>query len=480
VDATIAKTSVSLDPVKPISLHIPDDIARGLYLVELTLVGSEGVLSPSTPRGRAMGTLHVGAIRIPEGPSLIPGPTATAAFEDLQLLEVDVVQPNAAELRLRMHWSTPGTPRNWSFSLRVLDLDGRPIVQRDLQPGYGYLPTTMWHPGEQIVDTVALPLPEGLAPGDYTLRVITYLQATMQDGGEVDIPIRIDKPTVRPIRDACCELVRRGATILCQTDELALLGLEMSSSIREGEDLGFTAEWNALRAPTEDVRAAWTLVTTSGDIVRASDAPLAVGSRTSDWPEDAYVVSPQHIDLPQQLAAGPSELHLALEGSNSGVTVCGRVAVIDVLPRPRAFVLPTPTHPQVAGFGDSLVLLGYDLVLAPLDAGLSLTLWWQANQIPASDYKRFVHLYSPEAEVIAAQDDAMPRDWAYPTSLWAAGEVVSETIELDLAGVSLGAYSLGVGWYDPATTTRLAVTAADPSSIQSDRLTLDTGITVRR
>jgi hypothetical protein len=152
-----------------------------------------------------------------------------------------------------------------------------------------------------------------------------------------------------------------------------------------------------------------------------------------------------------------------------------------VTPRPRAFSAPDVEYDEHATFGDALELLGYDLVLPERRGAardrLELTLWWRAAATPAQDFKRFVHLYDPASEQVAAQDDAMPRDWTYPTTLWVAGEVVSETIAFDLTGVAPGAYRIGLGWYDPETLDRLPATA-DQAVVQADRVTLAPSITV--
>jgi hypothetical protein len=104
---------------------------------------------------------------------------------------------------------------------------------------------------------------------------------------------------------------------------------------------------------------------------------------------------------------------------------------------------------------------------------VTLVLWWQAATAPTHDYKRFVHLYDPATENIVAQDDAMPRAWAYPTTWWAAGEVVSETVALDVTTVPPGEYRLGIGWYDPATLDRLPATDAGGQSYPLNCVTLD-------
>ena len=119
-------------------------------------------------------------------------------------MTMEAHQTEAAILNLKMVWMTPGTPRNWSLSLRLLDMSGQQITQRDTQPGYGYIPTGMWHPGEIITDYLELDLPEGIAPGEYQIRIITYLQATMETGGEGDIPVRIRK--THPLRFTRCVL----------------------------------------------------------------------------------------------------------------------------------------------------------------------------------------------------------------------------------------------------------------------------------
>jgi hypothetical protein len=91
-------------------------------------------------------------------------------------------------------------------------------------------------------------------------------------------------------------------------------------------------------------------------------------------------------------------------------------------------------------------LAGYELGQG--EETLALTLWWRALQAPQRDYTVFVHLFAAD-ETIVAQSDAQPREGAYPTSWWAGGEVVSDTVVLPIGGVPEGSYRLAVGLYDP-------------------------------
>ena len=109
---------------------------------------------------------------------------------------------------------------------------------------------------------------------------------------------------------------------------------------------------------------------------------------------------------------------------------------------------------------------------------LQLTLYWQAMAAPQGDYKVFVHLFDPADERIVAQHDAMPFDGRYPTSWWTAGEVVSETITLDLTGVKPGTYRLAVGLYEPRTVTRLVAIGPDGARLAADRMVLPEDITL--
>jgi hypothetical protein len=94
---------------------------------------------------------------------------------------------------------------------------------------------------------------------------------------------------------------------------------------------------------------------------------------------------------------------------------------------------------------------------------VQLALYWQAQQAIERSYKVFVHLVDPATNTIVAQSDAAPRQWAYPTTWWQAGEVVAETIELPLDTTTTGARLLRLGLYDEETGVRLQM--QDPNGI---------------
>jgi hypothetical protein len=115
-----------------------------------------------------------------------------------------------------------------------------------------------------------------------------------------------------------------------------------------------------------------------------------------------------------------------------------------------------------AAFGSDLALAGWSLeglAGAALEPGspLTVTVVWQARQLPAADYAAFAHLVD-EAGQGWAGDAHQPYDGLYPTTAWAAGEMVRDQFSLTLpATAPPGLYHLRVGWYDPASGERLAV-----------------------
>ncbi|MDF1512471.1 MAG: hypothetical protein P1S60_01550 [Anaerolineae bacterium] len=479
VEYTLANMELKINPEMLVSLPLPENLSRGLYLLQLRLYSPSAELMGMTPQGRTMGPLFIGAIRAPRGPELSPNPPQPAAeFEDIRLVNIHANQMRVDQLRLDMQWSTQGTPRNWSLSLRLIDSQGRQIAQRDTQPGYGFLPTSLWQPGELITDHLDIQLPEGLAPGRYTLRIISYLQATMETGGEYDVSIDLTKPTLYDLSKACCELERSGKTIQCQKAGIALLGTHGSEKLTSGENLSFTAEWNAVQQPSGNLSVDWAVLNTNNETVGHLQQALVPGSNTGSWPRHTWVLSPVQLELDPFLPAGSYYLQLTMFGGEQNPVIC-RLNDIEVAPRPRVYAIPDLRHKQIATFNNEIKFLGYDLIVHRRQSRIQLTLWWQALNYPVANYKRFVHLYDMKSNNVLVQDDAIPRNWSYPTTWWDVGEVVSETIALSLNDLTPGAYFLGIGWYDPDTLVRLPASSDQNSTIEDDRVTLSVPVNLR-
>ncbi len=324
------------------SLSLPPDVPRGVYLIQLRLAGPEGEVYARTPAGHSMGTLYLQPVWVessPPAPSAVLGPFGP----DIRLHGLTLSQAITSRLSIRLDWSAVrpmGT--NLGISLRLLDDGGDVVTSMDTQPGYGFLPTSLWRPGELVADRYLLPLPEGGITGTHHLELVLY-----------------QFPTLEPVGQA---------------------------------------RFGPFALPLEE---------------------------------------PFRAERPPTLSS-----------------------------------LPPVDHPLGVEFGQEIRLAGYDLTL---EEEIRLRLWWQALKDPEDDYTVFVHLFDPDSEEIAAQRDRMPRDGAFPTSWWSAGEVVSDTISLPLEGLPAGTYRLAVGLYD-RSGTRLRALDADGEPVPDDRLILPTTV----
>jgi mannosyltransferase len=69
-------------------------------------------------------------------------------------------------------------PEPYKVTVQLLDGAAQLVAQHDAEPGDGLTPTTIWEPGQMVVDRYGIPLPADLAPGRYAVVVGLYHAAT--------------------------------------------------------------------------------------------------------------------------------------------------------------------------------------------------------------------------------------------------------------------------------------------------------------
>jgi hypothetical protein len=124
----------------------------------------------------------------------------------------------------------------------------------------------------------------------------------------------------------------------------------------------------------------------------------------------------------------------------------------------RSFEIPEPEQTLDIDLGGQVRLLGYDLECKRGGAACHLTLYWQAQVRPEASFTVFAQLIDSTGQV-RAQVDSVPLNGGYPTQWWLPGEIVADSITLELPDEadSQGAYRLITGMYDSATGNRLPV-----------------------
>jgi 4-amino-4-deoxy-L-arabinose transferase-like glycosyltransferase len=141
----------------------------------------------------------------------------------------------------------------------------------------------------------------------------------------------------------------------------------------------------------------------------------------------------------------------------------------------RDFVTPDERGPEMVvyrlwrmdvatqiGFGEDIVLVGYDQSAEDVKPGESVTLrfYWQAAALPDDNYSLFVHLTPLDEDTVLSQADGSPAVPERPTLTWDdPGEtLISPAFTLKIpADVPAGDYRVMIGLYNYTSGQRLAV-----------------------
>ncbi len=132
------------------------------------------------------------------------------------------------------------------------------------------------------------------------------------------------------------------------------------------------------------------------------------------------------------------------------------------------YAIYTPAPPlrlQAANFGDRIALVGSTWPNQLAAGTTQVTIVWQAQHSINRHYTAFVHLENANGDKIA-QEDHEPLKGMYPTTRWAANEMVRDSFALNVPHELLpGQYVVRVGWYDTDTGDRLAVPGSSDNTV---------------
>jgi 4-amino-4-deoxy-L-arabinose transferase-like glycosyltransferase len=230
-------------------------------------------------------------------------------------------------------------------------------------------------------------------------------------------------------------------------DSIHLLGYESEiSSIQPGDTLPLTLYWHGEKPIETDYSVFIHLLDENNLIVAQRDVFHGPGVYpTSQWNAGEQFGDTYTLRLPNTTFA-PVQAHFeaGLYNHTTGIrlsTSTGKNSVsfgtVKIQPRPGQF-----PNPQTLLFEDSIRLVGYTLnrQLVKTGQSVTLTLYWQSENTPSTDYKIFVHLVD-DRETRIAQHDSEPQKGTAPTSTWQAGQVVVDE------------HPLTIGLNTPSTTT---------------------------
>ncbi len=208
--------------------------------------------------------------------------------------------------------------------------------------------------------------------------------------------------------------------------------------------------WSILPADFDRVRDEQEVVTALNELIKAPSWVWLVG-----WQWD--IADPQNL-IEGQLRQHGSEIGQqwwSYEGPRQPI----RLSAYDIV---SSDFQVERRNPLDVSFGDGDVrLVGYRVEGQPEPGRrVFLTLWWELNSIPSTQYHAFAHLLSDRTwPPVVAGHDKPPLNDFYPFRIWPLHEAVQDIYVLELADTAPPPpYELEVGLYDPASGTRLAVT----------------------
>lgn len=152
---------------------------RPVYLIK-SMPGLE-VKFALRPEGNLVRVLRAAASRPPERPS------GLVLADTVQLLGYDLRTPlePGGGLEVALHWQ-PLRPLDGDYTsfVHLLDAQGQKVAQSDHLPGGVYYPTSLWQPGERLLDVHRLQLPAALGPAPHTLLIGFYRRPSMEQLGK--------------------------------------------------------------------------------------------------------------------------------------------------------------------------------------------------------------------------------------------------------------------------------------------------------
>jgi hypothetical protein len=316
---------VSLDlPVKvgqvTYQLQIPENAPAGLYIPRLTMADAQSL----TPSGRKRGDLFLRPVRIVDDnePASMEG-----RLFDARLLAIDIRPSQVLDLQLQ--WATAeSVTENLNFSLRLIDNQGSVLTRLDNQPGFGFLPSSLWPKETWVDDWLALPLPDNLLLEEEQtpLALVAHLYNVVT--GEVVFTKRLSELQIHEntalIQDARAiarpsETMRElSAKFVDNTPVIRLLGYDFQ---HDSEAIGLNLYWESLDNNLRDYHHFVHLIDlVNGQIVAQHDAiPRNNSYPTSQWSKGEIVVDPILLNL-EGIPTGRYAIYIGLyrpEGNNA-------------------------------------------------------------------------------------------------------------------------------------------------------------------
>ena len=238
-----------------------------------------------------------------------------------------------------------------------------------------------------------------------------------------------------------------------------------SAGVPAGEIVPLTLDWQA-STPIADRYVVFThIVDGDGKLWGQHDSEPASGLRpTNTWQAGETVQDNHGIQVLAGTPPGEYQIEVGMYHPDSGE----RLAITDAGGQPLGdhivlgpLTIKRSAVPQLSSLGiqhpadavaGGLRLLGYNVNRLGQEAEtaqfgsndvLHSTLFWQAIRHPLQDLTTELQVLDTRGQIVRRSSPG-PVDGAYPTSMWAQGEIVRDQYHLPLSGLAPGQYRLVV------------------------------------
>ena len=127
-------------------------------------------------------------VRVREKANSAPEVAVEQSLAGLTLLGYDWT-PSGGDIQVRLYWQVDEPLRaDYTTSVQVFDASGSRLAQSDRPPGGVYFPTSLWKPGEYLIEEHLLTPDKPIPVEGVLLQVGMYAGASLE---QVADPLRI-------------------------------------------------------------------------------------------------------------------------------------------------------------------------------------------------------------------------------------------------------------------------------------------------
>jgi hypothetical protein len=375
------------------------------------------------------------------------------------------------KLLIDLSWevTAEGAP-DYNLAVILRDSSERIITQVDypLVNAAG-LTSAKWRTGVVENEYLSLPLPVGLAPGEYWLDAVLYDAATFRreasPNSRGDLSYRLGRVMVTPATDISSIADRLDPSMrkpIQVTPFLQMAGysLQTDNPLFTGDMLRGTIYWQAVTTMNDDATADYVLVGPGSSVVPLGQPVLlgGVAYPTHRWRASEIVADHLALRIPPDVPSGLYGFGARLTDSKGRTLAELPLGEATINSWKRSFQLPPDVSPLTWQLGESIRLVGTRLPQsASRGKALPVQLYWQTEQDIPLDYVAYVHVLDETGHLVA-QHDSVPGQGQRPVPGWLVGEIVEDHHDVVVpADVAPGVYRVTAGLYDASSGVRLPV-----------------------